>query len=319
MTFTDSIRNALKPFYLFVYRGGAFVVISTALMFLVFWGLIMTFFMFNTSWVAPTVLSATSDKMLQFNSGYLAALQTEAQLNVILQQQTLTLATSQKQYNDLVAFRESIQSGSLLQAKKQLDLKKSSDVAAQLEQTRKQTEQNLRIGLVDKLDAIKELATIQQFNNTRTDSEIGLATLKQQLINLDGQILTLHDSIAVEQQTIDETKKNLTVAQQVLTSLRQSAYANATNNGVNLVFVAYDNFNNVHEGDPVYDCYLMVVACHQVGTIKHLFKDEQLIEFPIFNIKLSRTVRGVFAEVNATDPAAMKSSVWFAGRKPLFL
>src|SRR5665213_3402922 len=111
LTTSDRVRNALKPFYLFGYRGGAFLVISSALLFLVFWGFIMLFFMFSRSWVAPTVLSATSDKMLQYNAGYLAALQSETQLKVILQQQTLTLATSQKQYNDLMTFRQSIKSG----------------------------------------------------------------------------------------------------------------------------------------------------------------------------------------------------------------
>jgi hypothetical protein len=319
MSISDQIRNALKPFYLFTYRSGAFLVISAGLLFLVFWGFVMLFFMFNTSWVAPTVLSSTSDKMLQYNSGYLSTLQSEAQLKVILSQQKLALLTSQKQYGDLVAFRQSIKSGSTLQSKKRVDLKNSAALSDKLELSRQQTEQNLRTGLVDKLDAIKEIASIQQFNNTTTDSEIGLATLQQQLINLDAQIQTLSDSIAIEKETIAETATNLTVAQGVINTLTQSEYGHATVDGLNLVFVAYDNFNSVRVGQPVYDCYLMVIACHQVGTIKHLYKDEQLIEFPIFNIKLSRTVRGVFAEVDVTNQGAMKSSVWFTGRKPLFL
>jgi hypothetical protein len=319
---SDSVRNALKPFYLFGYRGGAFLVISAGLLFLLTWGFIIFFFMFSTSWIAPTVLSSTSDKMLQYDTGHASVLQSQSQMRVILQQQALSLVTSQKQYDQLVAFRDSIQAGKGLEAKKLLDLKNSADLSAKLEQSKLQTEQNLRTGLVDKLDAIKEIASIQQFNNTRTDSEIGLATLKQQLITLDAQILTLSDTITVERQTIGETQANLQTVGRAIQALESSEYGRADKSetgAINLVFVPYDNFNKVHEGDAIYDCYLMVVLCHQVGTVKHLFKDEQLIEFPIFNIKLSRTVRGVYAEVDVTKPSAIKSSVWFAGSKPFYI
>ena len=307
----------LKTLYLKAYRFVGFLILSASMAFLFGYGFIMLFFMFNTTWLAPTILSATSDKMLQFNSGYLSALQTNTQLDVILQQQQLALTTTRKQYDDLVAFQRSIQGGAMLKAKKRLDLAKSAELNNKLAQTRKQTEQSLSVGLINGVDATREIAAIQQFNNATTDSEIELATLQQQLINLDAQINQLGDLMVVEQETIKQTQANLEVAKHTLSSLNDTAYAHSRASGSNLAFLAYDNFNSVHEGQPVYDCYLLIVACHKVGTINHIYKDEQVVDFPLFNVRLSRTVRGVFADIDVTDSAAMKSSVWFAN-KPLW-
>jgi hypothetical protein len=306
----------LKKFYLTMYRTGGFVVLISTLAALVGYGFVMTFFMFNRTWVSPTVLSQTSDRMLQFNSGYLTSLQAQATLSVLINQQKLALATTQKQFDDLTSFRSSIGSGTQLQRQKRLDLTKSAELASSLESVKTQTERSLDAGLIDKVDATREIATIQQFNNGRTDSQISLATLQQQLITLDAQINQLRDMLSVERQTISETQKNLVIAKSTVQTLELSAYADSKN-GSDLAFLAYDNLDNVKEGQSVYDCSLLLVFCHKVGTIEHIYQDEQLVDFPLFNVRLSRTVRGVFIKMNLEDRTAIKSTILFAGSKPL--
>jgi hypothetical protein len=307
----------VNKIYLKMYRFVGFVVLASALLFLFGYGAIMGFFMVDSNWIAPTILSATSDKVLQFNAGYLTALQTAGQLDVLLKQQQLALNTSTKEKVELIAFRDSIKSGSELQSHKRSDLTESEHLSVALRIVKAQTTQSQKLGLITNEDAVRTVTSIQQFANNVTDGHIGLATLRQQLITLDYQIAQLDDAIIVEQETINVTSKNLAVANATLVNLQDSSYAHAVFHGSNLAFVAYDNFSSVKEGQPVYDCYLMIVACHRIGTIKNLYKDEQLVDFPLFNVRLSRQVRGVFAEMDITDPRAMKSLLVFAGHKPL--
>lgn len=307
----------LKKLYLKAYRLVGFLVITTSLSFLFGYGIVMGFFMGSHSWIAPTILSSTSDKMLQFNSGYLTALQAAAQLNVVLEQQQLALATSKLELVQLIDFKASIKSGTQLQTSKRADLNSSQELLAGLSKIKEEAKQSLKAGLITTEDAVQTQTAIQQFGNAHTDAKISLVTLQQQLLNLDYQIRQLQDATILEERTIKETQSNLLIATQTLTSLRSSAYFSAVNNGSNLAFLSYNNFGKVKEGLPVYDCYFMLVACHKVGTIKHIYKDELTIDFPVYNIQLNRTVRGVLLEMDMIDPSAMRSQIVFVGSPPI--
>jgi hypothetical protein len=308
----------MNKIYLKVYRFIGFLVLLSALLFLFGYGILMGFFMVNSNWIAPTVLSATSDKVLQFNSGYLTALQASAQLEVLLKQQQLALNTSENQRNDLIDFQNKINSGLDFQSHKNSDLNLSDKLTKKLDTVKKANQKSLDVGLIPNEVFVTTSANIQQFENSVTDGHISLATLQQQLLTLKYQIAQLDDAIVLQKDTIRITSRNLKVADSTLTTLKDSSYAHAVFSGSNLAFVAYDNFDSVKEGQPIYDCYLMIVFCHRVGTIKHVYKDEQLVDFPLFNVRLSRQVRGVFAEMDMTNPKSMKSLLIFAGHKPLF-
>lgn len=307
----------LKKLYLKAYRLVGFLIITTSLTFLFGYGIVMGFFMGSRSWIAPTILSSTSDKMLQFNSAYLTALQATTALNVVLEQQNLALATSKSELEQLLTFKTSIKSGSELKQSKQVDLNQSKQLLVGLSKIGDEAKLSFKAGLITTEDAVQTQTAIQQFGNAHTDAKISLVTLQQQLLNLDYQIRQLQDAIVLEQRTIDETQNNLLTANHTLTSLRSSAYFRAVNDGSNLAFLSYNNFGKVKEGLPVYDCYLMLVVCHKVGTIKHVYKDELVIDFPVFNIQLTRTVRGVLLEMDMTDPSAMRSQIVFVGSPPI--
>jgi hypothetical protein len=113
-------------------------------------------------------------------------------------------------------------------------------------------------------------------------------------------------------------KRQLDIANAALETLNKTAYMAAMRNGANLAFIPYENHKIAVTGEPVFDCLLTIAICHQVGTIRQIHNDEQMLDFPLFNVKLARTVRGFMVELDVTDKSAMSSSILFVGKPLLF-
>ena len=355
---TDRIRDGLKPYYLFAYRASAFLAISGSLLFLMGWAWIMIFFIFSTSWIAPTILSTTSDKMLQFQGGYLtvAGQQAAAQVGYNTATRQITFLEQKKtqleellRQSDLAikaenaANSQTIAAGRTVAKQRDDDKKDNEQIRKQLAEMKRVSDAQLAAGLITRDTAIQHAATIQQFNNSIADANtwaltIGqsmgeldrrrstlsgnarsveamqsvkaYADIKQSLLQVETELLTAADTVAA-------TKRQLDLANTVMATLANSAYTTALTDGSNLAFIPYDNQKIAVVGAPVYDCALAIIVCHKVGTIRKIYRDEQVIDFPLFNIKLSRTVRGFMVALDVTDKSAMSSSVLFVN-KPLF-
>jgi hypothetical protein len=80
-------------------------------------------------------------------------------------------------------------------------------------------------------------------------------------------------------------------------------------------FVPYDNTSSVSAGAPVYDCYLNMVVCRKVGTVKQVFSGEEHAMHPIFKSDM----RGSLIQLDLQNPESAKSKTVFLNRKPLFL
>jgi hypothetical protein len=77
--------------------------------------------------------------------------------------------------------------------------------------------------------------------------------------------------------------------------------------------VPYDNQSDAKVGAPIYDCYLNMVLCRKVGTVKQIFLGEEVINHPIFKTQ----VRGLTILMDLSHPESAKSQTVFLGRKPL--
>lgn len=313
----DRLRDGLKPFYLFTYRFLAFLIITGSLLFLLGWGWVILFFMFNNTWIAPTVLSPTSDKMLTFQQGYLGEHQSLGTLKVLRDQQARQLQTNKEQLATLREFAEDISGGNLLLKGKFTDVQASLKLQREMDAITRSNEENLARGLISRTEVVQASTYIQQFRNNTTDGKVSFVNLQQQMITLQFQMRAIADQINTGILTIEETDKSLAIAEASVNKLDASSYAHALNAGSNMAFVGYDNIHVAKVGAPVYNCYLMIIACYQVGTITHVYNDEQTVEFPLFNVKLSRTVKGIMVDVDVKDARAMQGSVLFAGSKPL--
>ncbi len=103
---------------------------------------------------------------------------------------------------------------------------------------------------------------------------------------------------------------------QALASAKQTPYylTVSGDNTVYFAFVAYDNQRNVAAGTAVYDCFLNMVLCKKVGTVKQVFADEEHAIHPIFRTD----IRGFLIQMQLNHPESAKSKTVFLNRKPLF-
>lgn len=319
--------HIFKKSYLYIYRSLGFAFLGGTLFTLAFYAFLMVFFFFNSTWIAPTVLSPTSDKMLTFSAGYQHSMQNFATLQATESQavrdKELAQATNVilKNLIDKVViydFRTTT-----LASNKQKNISESTKLLNSLTDTRKTTEASLKAGLITSDEATKILTTIQQFKNSVTDSSISLGTTN---ITLETQIMQLRQQLA--QSENDEKSKedalkairlSLAIAREELIRLKDTPYYKAIRNGANLAFVPYENIDSIKIGASIYDCLAMIVICRKVGTVSTIYKDEQIIDFPLFNIRFSRTVRGILVDMDIHVPSSMSSTIMFAGSKPLFI
>jgi hypothetical protein len=321
------IREKLKPVYLFIYRFIAFFAITGSLLFLIGWAWIMVFFMGSSTWIAPTRLSMTNDKMLTFNQAYQTADQNLETLTVTRDQAARELQTVQSTYSRLtdlsIHFNVYLDSLKKTAPVKLSQVGNSMNLFGDLNAIEVQARRNAKLGLISNDILVSTLSTIAQFKSIATDGktnwETTNITAQGNLITLSTQLDQARNDIATKKATMDAAANSLVIAQKVMDNLGRSVYKYTFDgNGSNLVFLPNSGLDKVKVGSPIYDCYLTVIICHQVGTISHIFDDEQTVEFPLFNIKLSHTERGVIGQANMTVSKSMRSSILFVGRKPLF-
>jgi len=316
----------LKKLYLTAYRAVGFGVLAAGLATMVSWGILMLFFMFSTSWVAPTVLSPTSDKMLQFNTGYQSAVQNLETLKVTMRQAERDLEYARANARTLHGAKKdlvtSIDGVAKVNENKVTDLHATSILIQKLQEIEKQNLESRQRGLITNEEAIQAAAQVQSLVNANTDNAISFFSnhglVLTQAIQLAQQIAQADNDVKTKEDTLQAAQLTERMAENVVSTLEATAYAHAQRGGANLAFLPYDNIKIAKIGAPVYDCYLMIIACHRVGTIKHIYHDEQLVDFPLFNVRLSRTVRGIFVDMDMTHPEYMGSTVMFIGKPLLF-
>jgi hypothetical protein len=231
-----------------------------------------------------------------------------------------------------------------LAEKQDRDIRDSRELQGQLLELKAETVKLLRSHVLTQDMATQSQTLIQNFLNSLTDNEatrftlasgadllarkrstllgtpasvdqmnavVSYGALKQQLLQNANDLQTAGDMVRT-------TQAQLTLANQALATLKDTSYMAAMEKGSNLAFVAYDNQQVARVGAPVYDCYLMIIACHQVGTVRHVYVDEQMIDFPVFNVRMIRTIRGFYVDMDITNPKAMGSTVLFIN-KPLWI
>ena len=103
---------------------------------------------------------------------------------------------------------------------------------------------------------------------------------------------------------------------QAIVTAKQSPYYLNAAGGQTLyfAFVPYDNRASAVVGLPIYDCYLNMIVCREVGTVSQVFAGEETAIHPIFKTNL----RGFLIQMTLEHPNSAKSKTVFLGRKPLF-
>jgi hypothetical protein len=332
-----------------IYRIFAIVTLYVVLGGVLAYGFVMGFYALNTSWAAPVILSPVDDKSLDFTEKLVTSRQTLEELNVDKKRLEEGVAEMNKHKAALLALEPELQAAILRERKhnqatgpqllaldkqKQSDIEKTQSVIAQVKEVEATIDKDLAAGLITKGDAATQRAALNQAQSSYTDSRIGEVLLTDSILEktttdtksldtldkqaeLTSEIAQLDIAVGVAQKQLHEESQQIDRLRQAIATAKQAPYFVTTsgdNTTVYFAFVPYDNRNSVAIGTTVYDCYLNMVACKRVGTVKQVFAGEEHAIHPIFRTDM----RGFLIQLQLDHPESAKSKTVFLNRKPLF-
>ncbi|MGA7343141.1 MAG: hypothetical protein WBX18_21245, partial [Terracidiphilus sp.] len=325
----------------------AIAVLYAVLIGVLCYAFVMGFYAINRNWAAPVILSASDEKSLDFMQKLVVSRQSIEDLKVDILRQQNTLAEMAKERAALFALDPEIGSAiarerthdqltgpqlAALDKQKQADNRKTQGLIAQIHQLEASTQSDLASGLITKGDAATQLAALNQAEGAYTDSEIAEVLLSDTVLDkttvgtrsldalekqseLRSDLAQLDVTLSVAEKQLTEDNRQVDRLRDAITVAKQSPYYLNANGDQRLyfAFVPYDNQAYAAVGAPIYDCYLNMVLCRKVGSVKQIFQGEQVISHPIFKTQL----RGLTILMNLSHPESAKSQTVFLGRKPL--
>jgi len=312
------------------------------------YGFVMGFYAVDTSWAAPVILSPTDDKSLDFTEKLVTSRQTLEDLNVDKNRLESGIEEMNRHRAALLALEPELQAAITREKKhnqaagpqlleldkqKQADNLKTQAVMAQVREVEATIDKDLAAGLITKGDAATQRAALNQAQSSYTDSKINEVLLTDSVLEktatgtksmdvldkqaeLTSEIAQLDIAISVAQKQIHEESQQIDRLKQALATAKQTPYYLIVSGAgtVYFAFVPYDNQSHVSAGTAVYDCYLNMVACRKVGTVKQIFSGEEHATHPIFKTD----IRGFLVQMQLDHPESAKSKTVFLNRKPLF-
>jgi hypothetical protein len=111
----------------------------------------------------------------------------------------------------------------------------------------------------------------------------------------------------------DALKASLGRVDAIIAGLKKSPYLRALDDQAQVAMVPYANVGNAKKGAPVYGCHIGMLWCHQVGTVAEVLPSEVQVTSP----HGGKTARGLMVELKLDDQDAAREDVLFAGTKPL--
>lgn len=352
----------LKNIYLSVYRSIGLTALLLLTGALLFYTATFSFFMFNSTWVAPTLLSPADPKALQARAEMIRQKQfyeeatitaeTRKQELVVLQERRESLkhlvgSISKAIGSEIVAANRSVVEISTLQDEKGTNIKQLDAALADIEQLMKANDSELASKLITKVQHSERAISHSQMMAAVTMNRVEAKALYDQRDQLQRSAATLQGS-GSSVQALEAVSKKLELQNelamtnvQIITKsseiiaaekeLRRLDVANSIidqtpygkvielSKSIALGFIPYDNKYFANPTQDVYSCVAIFIWCTKVGKVVKRYSDEQIVEFPIFNTRFTRTVKGAFVEFELSDQDAAHAQILFIGGKPLFL
>ncbi|HLW54151.1 MAG TPA: hypothetical protein VKW06_15045 [Candidatus Angelobacter sp.] len=312
------------------------------------YGFVMGFYAISTSWAAPVILSPSDDKSLDFTEKIVTSKQTLESLKVDKKRLESSISEMEGHRASLLALEPELQRAisretahnrtagpQLLQLdqQKQADNVKTQAVLIQVKEVEASIDKDLTAGLITKGDAATQRAALNQSQSAYTDSRINEILLTDNILEktttdtksldvldkqaeLKSEIAQLDIALNIAAEQVREETQQIDRLRQAIATAKQTPYYVSTSSTGPLyfAFVPYDNQANVSPGAAVYDCYLNMVACRKVGTVKQIFNGEEHAIHPLFRTD----VRGFLVQLSLDHPESAKSKTVFLNRKPLF-
>lgn len=330
-----------------LYRIFAIVTLYAVLLGVLGYGFIMGFYAINSSWAAPVILSPSDDKTLDFTEKLVTSKQSLEDLVLDTKRLESSVTEMTQHRASLLALEPELQTAiarekshnratgpqlSQLDQQKQADNAKGQQVMAQVQEVEASIDKDLTAGLITKSDAASQRVALTQAQSSLTDSKIGEVLLTDSILEktttntksldvldkqaeLRSEIAQLDIALNLAQKQLHEESQQIDRLKKAIATAKQTPYYLSVSGGskVYFAFVPYDNQKGVSVGAPVYDCYLNMVACRQVGTVKQIFSGEEHAIHPIFRSDM----RGFLIQLDLNHAESARSKTIFLNRKPL--
>jgi len=305
------------------------------------------FYFVSKSWVVPTVVSASDEKVVQLRTELAAQQNTRDKIQQDLDEADRAMKAElefQAEFVDAIKAdlagrkvalgRVQALAGSAAATRNKITATNEAYARTAAERSQKE----LDAGLIDKdhaLDTNVKLAGITDTQLKLSESE---ALYTQQAIELANQTKDLealsngkktalsyevvkikrdYDASVLAYKKADESykmlAKSLARQDEILSGLKQSAYLRALDDKAVVALVPYGNMDNAKPGTALVSCKVGMVYCHEVGKVLAVLPGE--IQFK--NPHRDAQVRGQMIELSLDDSDAATDEVLFVGGAPL--
>jgi len=330
-----------------LYRVFAIAVLYLVLIGILAYAWMMGFYAVNASWAAPVILSASDEKSLDFREKLVTSQQSIEDLKVDTKKLGEGLAEMREHRAALLALAPQLRSAiaretahdqttgpelAQLDRQKLADNAKTQQILEQLKELEANIHRDLAAGLITKGDAAQQLSALNQARDAYTDSRIAEVLLTDNVLNktttgtdtlnvlekqteLQSQVAQLDIAISVAEKQFYEESRQIDRLREAIATAKQSPYyLNASHDQtLYFAFVPYDNQAQAAVGASIYDCYLNMVLCRHVGTVKAIFPGEEQATHPIFKTQ----IRGFLIQMDLDHAESARSKTVFLGRKPV--
>jgi len=305
------------------------------------------FYYFSSSWMTPTVVSGSDDKVVELKT-QLAAQQNQRDKIAADINDADRAIVAEKLFQDEFKKAVAQDRASRLQALGRIK-ELASSASATRNQIKSTNEQYAKMSaeqmqkaydahLIDQKSMMGgnfQLAQITSGNlslaERQADLERQATELSQQTSSLDALLNSKDSALSYDVLKIKrdydtsklalaralEAKTTLTASlvrqDEIIAGLKKSGYLQALNNQATVALVPYGNLENAKPGTELYACRIAMVWCRQVGTVVEVLPGEVTFKHP----KRDMMLRGQMVELKLDDPSAGEGDVLFAGSAPL--
>lgn len=348
--------KALKPkewskHVVTAYRLLGFAILTIIVVVLIGYITTTAFFYMSNSWIVPTALAPTDEKIValqaqlaerqnQRDQTAMALDQAERAIVVQLAFQGEFARAIKSDLEGRKAALERMHQLAAAAASTRTQIKRSNN--AYMTESQRRMKEEYKAGLIDRnamLSGKFQMAQItssnltlverqSEYENRAAELEAETRSLEALLANTTVNGAMSYDVLKIKQeyqasrletQKAIETRDTLKIAlarqDKLVASLQQSSYLRAMADGAQVAFVPYGNLKDVKKGNSLYGCKLGMVFCHQVGTVLDVLPGEVVFKHP----NRDKQLRGQMLELRLEDGADATDDVLFVGGRPLLL
>jgi hypothetical protein len=345
------VRTRSATLALAGYRFLGFAILAVIVIVLIGYVATTLFYMVNRSWIVPTVISPSDEKVL--------ALQTELSLRQTQRERVLAELNAAEH---AVAAEERFQRELATTihadlATRQAELARMRSLATSAATTRRavrtssrafaaaqsaQLAREDRAGVVDRSSVVTSSYQLAQISSsslslaerqadfdTRADELEAAVTGLAAIVDEHADETALSYNVLTIKRGYDASKLALAKARDtramlassvkrldhLIANLAHSGYLRAVRDRAAIAAVPYENLSNVRAGASLHACRASLLLCRRVGRVLEVLPGEVTVRHP----HRDRTQRGRMIVLRLDEPAAARNEVLFVGGAPLWL